>query len=93
MFWAGMFSSLAITLLVYAVIDEIVWLTWVAWSLLMIAVFLGIKAECKRMDKDREYEDKIKELEKSIEYRDNELNELMNAYGSLSDKVDYIMKR
>lgn len=67
MFLAGMFSSLAIALLVYAVIDKIVWLAWVAWSLLMIAVFLGIKAECKRMDKDREYEDKIKELEESVD--------------------------
>lgn len=93
MFLVSMFSSLAITLGAYAVINKIVWLAWVAWSLLMIAVFLGIKADCKRMDKDREYEDKIKELEKSIEYRDNELNEFMNAYGSLSDKVDYIMKR
>lgn len=67
MFFVSMFSSLAVTLFVYAVIDKIVWLAWVAWSLLMIAIFLYIKADCKRMDKDREYEDKIKELEKSID--------------------------
>ena len=71
MFTATMVTAFSFMLMAIAIVDKIVWLTWIAWSLLMVAVFMGIKAECKRMDKDREYEDKIKELEKELkEVRD-----------------------
>lgn len=90
MFCASMISSLALILLTYAVACKIVWLTYIGWALLMIATFLAIKVECKRMDKDREYENKIEQLEKQIEYRDDVLSEFTNAYGSLDDKVDYL---
>lgn len=71
MFTATMVSAFSFMLMAIAIVDKIVWLAWIAWSLLMVAVFMGIKAECKRMDKDRECEDKIKELEKELkEVRD-----------------------
>lgn len=66
MFTATMVSAFSFMLLTIAIVDKVVWLAWIGWSLLMVAVFMGIKAECERMDKDRKYEDRIKELEKEL---------------------------
>lgn len=66
MFTATMVGAFSFMLLTIAIADKIVWLSMIGWSLLMVAVFMGIKAECERMDKDRKYEDRINELEKEL---------------------------
>lgn len=66
MFTATMVGAFSFMLLAIAIADKIVWLSMIGWSLLMVAVFMGIKAECEQMDKDRKYEDRINELEKEL---------------------------
>lgn len=66
MFTATMVGAFSFMLLAIAIADKIVWLSMIGWLLLMVSVFMGIKAECERMDKDRKYEDRIKELEKEL---------------------------
>lgn len=91
MFCVSMVGSFALILLAYAVIDKILWLAWIGWFLFMIAVFMEIKVECNRMDKDREFEEKIKELEKEVKdtifnlEMDND--ELANDWNNLVEKI------
>lgn len=66
MFTATMVGAFSFMLLAIAIADKIVWLSVIGWSLFIVAVFMGIKAECERMDKDRKYEDRINELEKEL---------------------------
>lgn len=66
MFTATMVGAFSFMLLAIAIADKIVWLSVIGWSLFIVSVFMGIKAECGRMDKDRKYEDRINELEKEL---------------------------
>lgn len=66
MFTASMVGAFSFMLLTIAIVDKVVQLSIVGTLLLMVAIFMGIKAECERMDKDRKYEDKINELEKEL---------------------------
>lgn len=66
MFTATMVGAFSFMLLAIAIADKIVWLSVIGWSLFIVSVFMGIKAECEQMDKDRKYEDRINELEKEL---------------------------
>ena len=66
MFTASMVGAFSFMLLTIAIVDKVVRLSIVGALLLMVAIFMGIKAECERMDKDRKYDDKINELEKEL---------------------------
>ena len=74
MFTAAMVGAFGFMLMAIAIADKIVWLVWIALSLLMVAVFMGIKAECERMDKDREYSDKIEELKRLVEAQSKQID-------------------
>lgn len=74
MFTATMVGAFSFMLLTIAIVDKIVWLTWIGWSLLMVSVFMGIKAECERMDKDRKYENRIKELKILVEAQSQQID-------------------
>lgn len=90
MFYAGMVYELSIIFMIDAIVNKIIWLALVSFVLLAFATFLSIKAECKQIDKDREYEDKFTELKKQIEFRDDVLHDFTNAYNSLANEVEYI---
>lgn len=74
MFTATMVGAYSFMLLAIATANKIVWLGAIGWSLLMVAVFMGIKAECEQMDKNREYSDKIEELERLVEAQSKQID-------------------
>lgn len=86
MFTATMVGAFGFMLMAIAIVDKIVWLTWVALSISMVAVFMGIKAECKQMDKDREHEDKIEELKRLVEAQSKRID-------LLKEEIDILKHR
>lgn len=86
MFTATMVSAFGVMLIAIAIVDKIVWLSWIALSLWMVAVFMGIKAECKRMNKDREYSDKIEELKRIVEAQSKQID-------LLKEEIDILKHR
>lgn len=86
MFTATMVGAFSFMLLAIAIADKIVWLSMIGWSLLMVAVFMGIKAECKGMDKDREYEDKIEELKSLVEAQSQQIDLLKEEIDTLKHR-------